>query len=270
MSPPLGRRWRLVSGEREDCSPRRVRFARSRSSGMASARLRCDRSLLEVWSDAATFSIQPRECGAGAGQRHRRAYRPARRPVPLPARGVRLAGKLHSLAGELEERPWGDWSRFAEHGAAVNEPPRPRVFVRTLRNVDSGSPELHGKQLLRRRLRRPPECAWGNFLSYGGAGRSEETGGEERVKGRLVGGRMRGRHRGAPFAGTTYGRQERKTETCSSSPGRRCRRCRTGATAAHAIQRCRDGALRRRRLHENGSDTQCTETSVSSCAAGPR
>ncbi|EEN84302.1 hypothetical protein RHOER0001_0220 [Rhodococcus erythropolis SK121] len=60
--------------------------------------------------------------------------------------------------------------RFAEYGAAVNEPPLRRVFVRTLRNVDSGSPVLHGKRLLRRRLRRPPECVSGNLLSYGGTG----------------------------------------------------------------------------------------------------
>lgn len=51
--------------------------------GEDTACLQCDRSLPAVGSDAARFSTQPRECGAGGGSQHFSAYRPYLRPVPL-------------------------------------------------------------------------------------------------------------------------------------------------------------------------------------------
>ncbi len=71
--------------------------------GDRSACLRCDRSLPDVGSDSARLSTQPREYGAGGRVTAFLCLPPLLEvPCPLPALGVRLAGKLHSLTALLE------------------------------------------------------------------------------------------------------------------------------------------------------------------------
>lgn len=67
--------------------------------GEDTACLQCDRSLPAVGSDAARFSTQPRECGAGGGSQHFSAYRPYLRPVPLCRLGASEFVKVDESSG---------------------------------------------------------------------------------------------------------------------------------------------------------------------------